>query len=285
MANRAQRGSYPYPFLDDTSEVLADFSISQGPFISPQTSEVEIAMELTLSNSIRTNLVEKGPLRIITRWECSATLQSGSTQISTHNAVGDTLIAKVRIDLTLIAEQVKVWVFLISAFDLDQFRWPAQDEIYGDATFAVAKGDRMGLAGEFSFDAERWFDPMVPPIESCIEFVQDLRNTLNFSVDLSNDVIKVMLPNHMFKGFVLQAQRPLMQQTTVLVPALMHTVAEMRNNPDDFMDKAWYRSLDHLLTMRKLTDASVLEAVQVILDNPARSILLEDLQGMEDEDE
>lgn len=284
MARKKQRGSYPYPVLDHTPEVLADFSLSGNPVITPSTATVEIDLEIVLTESIRTAFVIDGTFSIIAEWECSATLQSGLITIGTERSSGDTILARLSIPLNQLADQVSVSIAMVSETNMDGFRWPNQSDDYGDATFSLMKGDRVGFAGSFSFNASRWFDPMVPPIESCIEFVQDLRNRDGFTVDLADDVIKVMLPVQIFRGFGLQANQPLIQQTVVLVPALMHALAEMQSNPDNHVDRGWFRSLDQIISARKLQGLSPLETVQELLDHPAKALLLEDMQSEEEID-
>ena len=158
------------------------------------------------------------------------------------------------------------------------FRWARQHEDYGTSTFNIASGDVVADAGELRFDSRKLYDPLEPPIGSCFIFVADpnLRKGMEIRFD-SQDKVVVRLPEDVFNELNLISSRPELQISLVVFPALMETLAFIRNNTltddENLDDRDWFRALWTMIEAHGGIGESPLRLAQKILANPIDNVL------------
>ena len=170
--------------------------------------------------------------------------------------------------------------FFICATDaVANYRIAGAHPDYGDAIFAVRKGDILAVADGRRFDAEK--DPGALRRISSIMQIQESPEDGDVPMRLALEQHKlgIVLSKNDFaeyKLFKLQPQLLPMLTATIVVPALVEALHTVRGNAEgDGTAPRWQQNLRaRLEAMNAGTDADVFVAAQQMLDLPLRRSLL-----------
>ena len=267
-----QRGSYPYPIVDFRQhDVASEFSVGTIRVeTTPMSINVTFDSNLTDPDLRRLLDVKKAGLRV--RLSCTATMVVELVE-ATSILVGERLISwEFSAPQNKFSGHVSAEFLIIALVDLPAFKFELQHAEYGGSTFDLKRGDVIANGGNKTFDIEKWFDPLNPPLESFIKIVRKPEMTGKLEVSLDDDdVIKVLLPTSAHA--VLGPRQNLFQSTLIgltIAPALIH-VLEQINRADGasaYTGKTWYLSLCTLLTKYGVERDDPIDQVQAILNSP-----------------
>lgn len=281
------RGSYPHPVLDDSDDVASTFEVFNAS-ITPTVEDVEIRFQVRMSDPDISSLLDAGQARYRIRWSCSSTIDGGVLDEPKTVHYADSVGFTGWIDQRRIRRTVRVEVAIIATSELTHYRLGAQHPDYGNADFHVQPGDVIADGGSFEFQPDKLFDPLNPPVGSCFKFVarSDLRKGLRVRFH-EDDHVLVEFPEQRLAEFGAIADRPELQISLVVLPALMEAVSYIRQNADspgdeDLSDKLWYQALTKLIDGTGLPYDRPFEVAQRILGNPLDLVLT---RLMEQEDE
>lgn len=281
------RGSYPHPVLDDSDDVGSNFRIRNGVVVSGTTS-IELQFDVELDDPDLKHYLNSGDARLGVRWKCPSTL---CLEQVTPQLVGDFgIYQRFRISMphdrvsgTITAEPI-----ITASRTITNYYLRKQSPDYGNATFLVQSGDVLATGGQFIFSAEKVFDPMLPPLDSCFQIREYVHLDSGFHVDTSaDDYVVIGLAPTAFRHFQNLASKPEYQLATVMLPALIATltVMEQEESSGEFQGKAWYRTLSSLIEQYNVEHEEPYKQAQKILEDPiGRSMAAEVSLLGEDED-
>jgi archaellum component FlaF (FlaF/FlaG flagellin family) len=168
--------------------------------------------------------------------------------------------------------QVSAEFLIVALVDLPTFKFERQHAEYGDTSFNLQRGDVLANGGHKTFDIEKWYDPLNPPLESFIKIVRKPEATGRLEVSMDDDdVITVLLPTS--AHIVLGPRQSLFQSTLIgltIAPALIHVLEQVHSEEGEsaYRGKTWYKSLRTLLKKHGVESDDPIDQVQAILNLP-----------------
>lgn len=267
------QGSFPHPVIGNVDDVASTFEIAHAS-VTPTTQDVELKFRIRMDDPDLTRMLDEAQAKLVFRWDCGSTLSRGTLEATPTARHMDGTTWVTSLDQQDIANTVSVEVLATAASDIEGYTLARQHPDYLGQSFSIQAGDILGTAGSFSFEADKLYDPLSPPIGSCFRFVEDatvrrgLRVTFN-----SDDQVTVAMSAELLTGLHSYGDFPEAQISLVVLPALMETLAFMRSNEgsgaEDVTDKQWYRAvLDLANSVGSLQGDSILDLSQRILDYP-----------------
>lgn len=288
MSIIATRGSYPHPVLDQSDDVASSFEVFNVS-ITPSVDDVELRFQIRMDDPDIQSLLEEGKARYSFRWKCSSTIASGELDILNMSEHADSTGYVAWIDQQEIRRTVRVELKIIAAMAIEGYRLERQHPDYGGAVFDLLPGDIIADGGYFDFEPDKLYDPLEPPVGSCFRFVAESKQRKGLKVHFHDDeYVVVAFPPKLLPGFAGLANRPDLQISLVVLPALIETVTYIRDNLDpetgeDLTGRSWYRPIVSLVEGVGSFDDSAFELAQKILGSPLEASLLTSLEVLEDE--
>lgn len=288
MSAPTLRGSYPHPVLDDSDDVDSYFTVSNVG-VSPSSEDIGLTFDVRTDDPTLTRLLSERKARVSLRWHCSATLATAEIEPGVRRVLADGHQFESWIDQRQVRGQIAADICVLAVEPLKNFRWERQHADYGDAVFDLRVGDVLAEGGSFTFEADKLYDPMNPPIGSCFKFVEDLDLHRGIKVTFENDdVIFVRLPREPHRNLGLLAPRPELQISTVVLPALIQAVSYIQKTRDDqtedLSDRVWYKSISDRVERLGGFEGQAIEIAQKILDYPIDRVLSLEADAEEGDD-
>lgn len=257
--------------------------------VIPTTEDVEVKFRIRLDDPDLEKLLTEGQANLVFRWLCGSTLASGSLepQVAARHVDGTTWVAW--LDQQDIRNSVTIEVRAVAKTAIDGYSLERQNSDYLGQSFTIRPGDILGLAGSFDFEADKLYDPLMPPIGSSFRFVEDSSVKRGIKVSFHNDEqVTVAMSSEMLAGLHALGDHPEAQVALVVLPALVETLTYIRTNEEnpaaDATDKSWYRTVLSLATKAgDLEGDSSLDLAQRILDFPVDKTLQQRLSTEDDE--
>jgi hypothetical protein len=268
------RGSFPHPVLDESDDVASTIE-ALNVAVTPSLGDVEIRYEVRSDDSDLWNLIERGLVRHSLQWTCTATIATAELTPVLERQVHQGVGLWATIDQRSIRGIVNVELRVVAVERITGHRWGRQHPEYGDASFDIEPGDVVALCGAFSFDAQKHYDPMRPPVGSCFRFSEKQLHKPGLELAFDDDeYVDVMLPTDSFAELRRLGAHPELQIAIVVLPALMRTIefikdAEGDRDEEDLSGRRWYRAIRDLIERNGSRDDPSLVLAQRILDNPA----------------
>jgi hypothetical protein len=288
MTAPALRGSYPHPVLDASDDVDSYFGVSN-PAVSPSIDDIELTFEVRTNDPTLVRLLEERKARVSLRWRCSATLATDEYEPQPRLPLADGKQYESWIDQRQVRGVIIVDIHVLAIEPLPRFRWERQHSDYGDAVFDLRIGDVLADGGSFTFEADKLYDPLDPPIGSCFKFVEAPGLRRGFRVTFDDDeAIFVRLPPEVHRNLRLLAPRPELQISTVVLPALIQAVSyiqsTLKDNSEDLSDRGWFKAISGMVDRLGGFDVPAIEIAQKILDYPVDRTLSIETDAKEDDE-
>lgn len=289
MKTFTKRGSYPHPVLDASDDVSSSIEVVNVTYAS-SVDDVEIKFQLRMCDPDIQSLVDEGVARYSFRWTCSSTIASGELNASVHqqHVDGSTYIGW--IDQQDIRGIVKVEIRIIATSQIDQYRLRNQHGDYAGASFSILPGDVLADGGLFEFEPKKRYDPLSPPVGSCFRFIADPKLKKGLNVRFFDDEhVLVAFPEKTLPGFAMLQERPDLQISLVVLPALMQTISFIKENMaaenegEDLSGKSWYTAVNRLVEESGSYQDHPFELAQKILGHPLDASLMKPFNGLGDE--
>lgn len=262
------RGSYPHPVLDASDDVATEFTVFNAS-IEVGVEHVTISFDVRCDDTDLADLISAQKAEISARWKCSATMRAGRLDLTRSHIATNVERFSAVLDHQELDGLVTVTVVAVAAERVASFRFANQHSHYGDALFDIERGDLLAHGGEFSFDAKKMYDPLSPPLESCFRFLQRSDSSKFIKVNTSgDDFVDVSFPPAVHQDFS-NGFSPTIQMSTVVLPALMHAIEELKRDdgPPPTPD-GWRTTLTKIITERRLEGRETIEIAQHILEDP-----------------
>lgn len=274
-----RRGSYPHPVLDASDDVEADIEVFNASF-APSVDDVEVKFQLRMNQPHIQALLDAGSARYSVRWTCSSTIANGDLDVRALIKHADSTTYVGWIDQQLIRRTVKVEIKIVATTTIEQYYLRGQHPDYGDASFRLLPGDILADGGVLEFEADKLYDPLRPPIGSCFRFVPDTTVKRGLRVRFhDDDHVIVSFPEELLQGFSMLRNRQDLQISLVVLPALMETIAYIRENDaagddgEDLSNRRWHAAVTRLMGNSRSAAQRPFELAQEILGNPLAASL------------
>ena len=272
--SKSTRGSYPHPVLDASDDVKAEIEVYNASF-APSVDDIEIKFQVRMTDPDLKIMLDNGSAKYSFRWSCSSTIATGDLAAEVHQFHSDSTSFIGWIDQEQVRDTVRIEIKIVAADAIDMYQLQNQHDDYGDATFQLRPGDILAEGGILEFEAKKLYDPLMPPLGSCFQFVSDSTVKRGLRVRFHDDDHVIgAFPDSLLRGFGLLRNRQDLQISLVVLPALMETVAYIRKNEaadnedEDLSTKKWYRAVIRLMEQAKSSGQGPLELAQEILGNP-----------------
>lgn len=263
-------GSFPHPVLGNGDDVNSSLSVSS-PEASHSPVDTQIKLRLESDDPDLFEYIKDGTIVFSIWWECVNTLSSGRIIVEKYT----TLHHSIEFEITLLQEDLRGKVTLSPEFtagrDLTGFKWTNQHEDYGDIGFNIRKGDFLASADKLSFNAQKTYDALNPPLGSLFRFIEKKEQTAPITMDYSDsEEITVFLSSDLANLVRDLGDLDSIKIATVVLPALMDALAFIAKNQGeekigDFEDYEWFKSLQTLIHNQKIDLDHPLEAAEKML--------------------
>jgi hypothetical protein len=289
MSKKTTRGSYPHPVLDSSDDIGSSIEVFNVT-IAPTIDDVEIRFQIRMDDPDIQAKIDAKEIRYTFRWKCGSTIASEELEpqrVATHV---DSTSYVAWISQEKIRRTVQVEIKLVAVEPIEGYRLQRQHQDYGNASFNIAAGDVLADGGDFTFEADKLYDPLNPPVGSCFKFVADrtLKRGVRIKWD-SDDYVIVAFPEEVLPGLHALGSRQDLQVSLVVLPALMETIGFIKSNeagsdPEDLSAKTWYTAIKNLVEFHGTMEQPSFELAQKILANPLDTFLSTPLFTDEDEE-
>lgn len=263
------RGSYPHPVLDDTDDVESTFQILN-PHVIPSVEDVEVSFEIRMNDADIERMLQAGQAEYRFRWTCSSTIDNDTLGQTETTPLADSIRHRGWIDQRRIRGPVRVSVSIVASREVQDYRLAAQHSDYSGATFRLRPGDVIADAGTFEFEPDKLYDPLKPPLSSCFRFEPNDSVRKGIKVRFyDDDRVLVQFPPKLLTDFAGIANRPELQISLVVLPALMETISWIQKNlsedGEDLDDRRWAQAILDMMDRSGGREASSLDLAQTIL--------------------
>lgn len=254
--------SYPHPVLGNGDDLGGSFKVE----LRRELSRTEIVLNPTfvLQNASIEDLLKKGKASFVIEVECRSAFYRKS--FSTRKQ-----IERFTIPATALRERVTVGFYICADQDIKNYRPSEPHDDYEGATFDIDAGDIMALGGQYSFLAEKSFDPLRPPVSSFMSIVQGSQHEGPMEMDYENEKITIILSKADWKNYLEVRGQKLAEgilHASIVFPALIDAIHTMRRGDGEYEGMAWYGRLEAILEAKSLQDNDPFEVAQRILENP-----------------
>jgi len=266
----AKRGSYPHPIIDESDDVGSHFEV-RNALVDLSQQDIEVTYEILTEDHDLIRLLYSGEAMHSLRWSCSATISTGEMEPAVYKRTSTGMSLRAWLDQDLVKGDVVLEVRVITTRAISGHSWERQHDDYGAAVFDLQPGDLLAEGGTIKFRANKLYDPLDPPIGSCFRLVRSTSRHKRILVTFDGDeTVDVQLPAKTFDNFKLFSNRPDLQISLVVLPALIETLSFMKANRDDepLDGKSWFIAIDQLVVERGGWEQSILELAQKILESP-----------------
>jgi len=230
---------YPSPVLGNGDDIQGIFDAKMVPGLSRET--VSIDSEYILNNSTIEELILDKKAAFTMQVECSNTFfREAYTSFEFEH----------RVEINSMELRGKVAVtFLVNALeDMPNYHPDGLHGDYGDASFAVFKGDVLAFHGTGTFIADKEFDPLSAPIGSFFRVVKSGEKEAPVSVEYDNEMVTIYLADKDHEDYTALVESKAAEDIIhgslvfpVLVEAItMSTMEKMQN--EGFL---WLERLTH----------------------------------------
>ena len=175
---------------------------------------------------------------------------------------------------------MEINTYLTSLEKIENFNLQEHNKQYFSFPIAIQKGDKLGFAETLSFDLKPY--DALRPIASVILIKEDKRKEASpVDVDLSSDKINVYLNSDLYDEYRKLREFPdlrLYLSTTIVMPAVIEALYEIKNNPELDRDKRWVTSIERVLKKMNIdlysTEYSCYSIANLIFKNGIEASLL-----------
>lgn len=288
----ARLNTYPYPVLglgDDVGEEdsvdIRDIKLS----FSPQFLEIEYTVHSP--NSDFDQLASEGALELRFKWKCSSTLKVGFGEMERIRSVQNGVRCRTVLDQEDLLGRVNVEIFGVAGRNLEDFRWSEQNPDYGDAKFSLRRGDIMAIFPKFTFDADKQFDPLNPPLNDLYSIQRSTRSIRGIEVDLADsEKIVVFVNEQLFDQLNQITALPHTLIALIVLPSLTQAVVELKAELDGgesqgLTETRWGATLSTLIDNANIADKSAFEIAQHLVNYPISGAVAEILPKDNDDEQ
>ncbi len=271
--------SYPHPVVGNIVNGSPDVPGAQfqAP-ISQSADRQQIYLEITpvCSSAVLCEMMENETAKMVLHVECSNTVYRKAFTFSSLQEQN----FGIRADL--LNGAVEVNVFIVAAKDLYGYQVDGASDDYGNAAFALKKGDVLAVSPPFHFEVIPGQDALKNVGAIMQIHASQSEGDLPMQIQYGRDKIIVVLSKPDFRNFRLLQRSDIAKgllAATVTLPALMHALYYLQENSSEYEEDnppLWVRVLRRRIEYLGLSlEMDKLEIAQKILELPVRRALVD----------
>lgn len=254
--------SFPHPVLGNEDDVGGEFKVHFKYELSK--AAVILNPSFVLKNKAIEELLKKGKASFITEVQCKSTFFRESFADRQGNP-------KFTIPASRLRERVTVGFYVCADAEISDYAPTDPHPDYDGAKFDLEPGDVLAVGGDSSFNADKTFDPLRPPVSSFMSIREGLKHEGPVEVDYTDDKIAVVLSKsdwHNYMSVRGQKTTEGVLHASVVLPVLIDAVHQVKQQISDYEDANWYVRIQAILEARGLNNKTPFEIAQKILENP-----------------
>lgn len=236
--------NYPYPILVAGSDDYCNCSFNIEIVDEPKEVNDNIVIELLYNLECHSleKFIESKKITVIAQ-----VLSKSTSYRKYYTFIKNRL--NLSIDKSLLGSKVEINTYLTALEKIDNFILPEHNKLYFSFPMTIQKGDKLGFAETLTFDLKPY--DALRPVASVVSIkVDNRKEALPVDVDLTNDKIIIYLNSSLYEKYRELRQFPdirLYLSNTIVMPAVIEALYEIKNNPDLDRNKRWTTSIERVL--------------------------------------
>jgi len=263
--------SYPHPVLGNKDDVLGA-AFQTGLTARSDKQNYYFSIRCWCNNSTLQDLINADKAQYTVHIECTNTMHRRSYSFSMPN-----------FDITVPADDlngnVEINMFICASQAIENYQIVGAHEDYGNASFAINKGDILAIGDYFNFDAEKDYDSL-KKISSLMQIERSNDKALR-AMDVQYELpkIRIVLPQVDYDMYELHKSDLRLQNlltSSIVLPVLSGAVRilSIKDDNEGYEDYRWYGWLKRQLEEIELEgERDYILAAQKILDYPLHRAL------------
>lgn len=274
------QASYPYPVLGHEDDVNSRWGFRMNPTVALSTEDAVIRFRILCDDPDLRNMISRQEAKIVAEWQCSSTLNYGLCKLRITRNHPDGWEYETVIDQRDIRGQVEFSVYAVALRDFPHMSWKRQHPDYDGLTFPVEKGDYLAAPRQFVFSADKVWDPLNPPANSCIHIVKGQKSQkASCELDLAGESIRIKVSETVYDWLSMTGDNQL-EMSLIVLPALVEAIDSIRNDTNnEYQDTEWARTLNNYLQNEDKDQRSITLAQRILRDPVMQYISYEQQQG------
>lgn len=239
--------NFPYPVLDPAGRDIANSAFQVIRTVKIDKTALYIHVEFVLSNETLVQLIKDGKASFVVHADCNAAFYRKAFLF--NELEGD-----ISIPLTDIKRELGLAFFVCATEPIDEYSVKGMDELYGETTFKIAKGDVLAYAETAT---ENIFDKdTLSKLSSILLVLAGNEGQTVPYIDFNHEKIHAVMPPSQFELFGLNMPRPQVKATllaAVVLPVLVEAVQKVlesktddeESDTSDYGEYLWFKVLRH----------------------------------------
>ena len=237
--------NFPYPVLDPAGRDIANSAFQVTRTVKVDKTALYLHVEFDLSNETLVQLIKDGKAAFVVHADCANSFYRKAFLFNEFE--GD-----ISIPMTDVKREVGLAFFVCATEPIDDYSVKGMDELYGDTTFRVIKGDVLAYAETVT---ENIFDKdSLSKLASILLVLAGNEGQAVSYIDFNHEKIHAVMPPAQFELFGLNKSRPQVKATllaAVVLPVLIEAVQKVLEGDEDEQDESdyasylWFQVLKH----------------------------------------
>ena len=234
--------NFPYPVLDPAGRDIARSAFQVTRTVKADKTTLYIHVEFELSNETLVDLIAEGKASFVVHADCNAAF---FRKVFLFNE----LAGDIAIPMTDIKRELGLAFFVCATEAIEAYSVKGMDEVYGDTTFRISKGDVLAYAETVTEDI---FDKDSLNKLSSILLVRAGDNGQSVSfITFYQDKLEVVMPPTHYELYVRNKANPQVRATlltAIILPVLAEAVQNVLHDEEDeslYASYLWFQVLKH----------------------------------------
>ena len=231
--------SLPNPVLGKNDDVEGTYQVEA--VVELGREEIKVSLKHNHSNKTLLEKIEKKQAIYTTEIICTKTDFRKTFKSSEKNQV-------IILSANELRDRVDVQFFITSEEEITDYKIEGSNPDYENATFVISKGDVLAYGGDIFFIAAKAYALMT--VSSFMVIVSSDEEEGPMYIDLSDDekvILRLSKKDHekynYCKAHGYKDVYPIFH-ASIVFPALLHILYNMKDNPDEHEGKSWYENLN-----------------------------------------
>lgn len=237
--------NFPYPVLDPAGRDIANSAFQVTRTVKADKTALYIHVEFELSNETLVQLIKDGKAAFVVHADCNAAF---FRKVYFFHA----LEGNISIPLTDIKRELGLAFFVCATEAIDEYSVKGMDELYGNTTFRITKGDVLAYAETVT---ENIFDKdSLSKLSSILLVLAGNEGQTVPYIDFNHEKLHAVMPPRQFELYGFNKARPQVTATllaAIVLPVLIEATQEVLKAEADSMADSdyapylWFQVLKH----------------------------------------
>lgn len=251
--------SYPYPVLGNGDDVAGIFHVK--PHFTLDVEQIRIEAEIELQNETIEKLISDHAATYVMQVDAGSTTYRRT--FNSFESSFDTVI-----NAGDLRDKVEVSFYVCAVQQIEEYDpVGTHPELAGDSTKLDA-GDIVAYGGSGTFIADKSFDPLKAPVTSLMKIKKGTFTDGPMVIEYGDQIIIKLSKNDYEKYLQVRSFAPSVLHSSLVLPALVETLYEMKNNGANYSSDPWYVRIQEICRIRGIDFQEPLTAAQKLLGQP-----------------